>query len=238
MRLGYRFGHAVVAMLHAWRDHVGERASVLRLEHEQLMHQGADRLRLSVEKLRALAALSATPVTGRFFAILRSVFLDLLAAISASAILLAVLLLTNLVPLAYVAPLAALLGTGIYAWMKSSRVIDQRAALRQGAKRVAALMPARFVVMGHTHAPVMESIADGVTYVNLGGWAVDDIDAAEGSVAPAPCTHLVIRHVDGEPQAELRSWCIDGGATLVQTTERPAESGVHSRPQTADERVA
>jgi UDP-2,3-diacylglucosamine pyrophosphatase LpxH len=236
-RLGYRFGRAVLAMLHAWRGHAGERATELRAEHERLMRQVAERWRMSADKLGALSALSATPVTGGFFAILRSVFLDLLAAITASALLLVVLLSTQLVPAAYVAPVAVLLGTGIYAWMKSSRVIDQCAALRQGAARVAALLPARFVVMGHTHAPVMESIAEGVTYVNLGAWAVDDIDAV-GAVAPASCTHLVIRHVDGQPHAELRRWCIDSGASVVQAMPPPAESGVHPRPHSADEQVA
>jgi hypothetical protein len=224
-------------MLHAWRGHVSERANELRADHEHLMHQVAEGWRMSADKLRALSALSARPVTDGFFPILRSVFLDLLAAIGASALLLVVLLSTELVPAAYVAPLAVLLGTGIYAWMKSSRVVDQCAALRQGAARVAALFPARFVVMGHTHAPVMESIGEGVTYVNLGGWAVDDIDAV-GTVAPASCTHLVIRHVDGKPHAELRRWCIDSGASVMHAAQAPAESGVHARPQSADERVA
>jgi UDP-2,3-diacylglucosamine pyrophosphatase LpxH len=240
-RLGYRFGRAVVAMMQSWREHVSVRAHELRAEHEHHMQQVSERLRVSREKLHALAALSATPVTGRFFAILRSVFLDLAAAIAVSTLLVAVLLMTELVPAAYVAPVAVLLGTGIYVWMKSSRVIDQCAALRRGAARVAELMPARFVVMGHTHAPVMESIAKGVTYVNLGGWAVDDIDI-EGA-APASCTHLVIRHVDGKPHAELRRWCSEAGSSLLHTTadaepSAPTESGVHPRPHTALKRQA
>ncbi|MFI5308754.1 MAG: hypothetical protein ACHQ53_15460 [Polyangiales bacterium] len=185
-------------------------------------------------------------MTGGFFAILRSVFLDLAMAIAAVTLLLASLLLSELVPAAYVAPLAVLCGTGIYVWMKSSRVIDQRAALRRGAAAVAKLMPARFVVMGHTHAPVMEAIAQGVTYVNLGGWAVDDLDA-EGKVADAPCTHLVIHHVDGQPRAELRRWNSESGASLMQASSEPAgsaqvmataDSGVHPRPRDIDERVA
>jgi hypothetical protein len=121
-------------------------------------------------------------------------------------------------------------------------VIDQRAALLRGAQAVAKLMPARFVVMGHTHAPAMESIAQGVTYVNLGGWAVDDLDV-EGVVAAAPCTHLVIRHVDGEPHAELRRWSMESGVSLLHSSPpseatATADSGVHARPQEPDERVA
>jgi UDP-2,3-diacylglucosamine pyrophosphatase LpxH len=234
LRLGHRFFRAVAAMVHTWREHLSEGGRALRAQHDQQMSELGERVRVSADKLRALAALSATPVTRGFFAILRSVFLDLAAAITGSALLIAVLLATGLVPAAYLAPLTALLGAGIFVWMKSSRVIDQCAALRDGARRVAELLPTRFVVMGHTHAPVMESIANGVTYVNLGGWAVDDLDA-EHAVPPAPCTHLVIREKDGVPHAELRRWCSERGPSLLHGSDgssaSDAESGVHARPE-------
>jgi UDP-2,3-diacylglucosamine pyrophosphatase LpxH len=235
-RLAYRFGRAVVAMMRAWRDHVSERAQELRAENEVRLRQVADLLRVNTDKLRALAALSAKPVTGRFFAILRSVFLDLLAAITISAVLVATLLSFGLMSPTYVAPLAVLLGLGIYVWMKSVRVADPCVALRRRAGRIAELMPTRFVVMGHTHVPLTESIGEGVTYVNLGGWAVDDLDA---DVDPAPCTHLVIRDVDGRLEAELRRWSSDEGPALLRAipslapTVNPAVA-----PLAVDERPA
>lgn len=237
-RLGYRFMRAVMAMVDAWRDHVSERARELRAEHERSFQQLAERVRLSVDKLVLLSSLWATPVTGTFRSILRSVFLDMLAAAAGSAVLLAVLLLSEALSPIYVAPLAVLIGAGIYKWMRSSRVIDQSGALRKGAARVAELLPVRFVIMGHTHDPVMEPISNGATYINLGGWAVDDLDAGNAPVTPAPCTHVVIREVDGTPQAELRRWSADHGPSIVQASFEHAESGVHLRPQAADERVA
>lgn len=213
-RLAYRFGRAVVAMMRAWRDQVSERAQELRAENEVRLRQVAERFRMSADKLRALAALSAKPVTGRFFGILRSVFLDLLAAITASTLLVMLLLMFGWMSPAYVVPLAVLLGLGIYAWMKSVRVVDPCSALRRRAGRIAELLPTRFVVMGHTHVPLTESLGEGVTYVNLGGWAVDDLDA---EVAPAPCTHLVIRDVDGRFEAELRRWSSEQGPALLRS---------------------
>ena len=72
----------------------------------------------------------------------------------------------------------------------------------------------RFLV-GHTHAPTMEPIADGVTYVNLGSWAHDDLD---GPVAEAARTHFVIRVVDGRPEANLFEWDPEAGACRVRVT--------------------
>jgi UDP-2,3-diacylglucosamine pyrophosphatase LpxH len=236
LRLGYRFGAAIMAMIQVWRDHLSERAKELRAEHDRTMQTIAERVRVGSDKLRALQMLWARPVTGRLGSILRTVFLDLLAAIAGSMLLIAVLLLTGVLPLTFVTPLAVALGAGIYAWMKSSRVIDQCGALRRGARRVSELLPTRFVIMGHTHKPLMERISEGVTYVNLGGWAVDDLDTAV--VEPAPCTHLVIRHIEGRPHAELRRWCTELGPSILQATLAPLQSGVHLRPLSSDEQVA
>jgi hypothetical protein len=78
--------------------------------------------------------------------------------------------------------------------------------------------------MGHTHRPVTESIAEGVTYVNLGGWAVDDLDHEQ--TAPAPCTHLVIQASGAGLSAELRRWCSGEGPALVRAIEAPFPAAV------------
>jgi UDP-2,3-diacylglucosamine pyrophosphatase LpxH len=90
-------------------------------------------------------------------------------------------------------------------WSARQRVrdVDAASALRRAAGRIAELFPARFVVMGHTHKPVFERLTDAATYVNLGNWAVDDLD---GAAQEAPRTHLVLRWIDGQPQAEFRRW--------------------------------
>jgi hypothetical protein len=48
----------------------------------------------------------------------------------------------------------------------------------------------------------------------------------------------VIRHVEGQPIAELRRWCMDLGPSIVKATLAPLQSGVHVRPLGADEQVA
>jgi hypothetical protein len=97
--------------------------------------------------------------------------------------------------------LTALGAIGIAVWIKRSRVFDPGGALREGARSVAGLLPACFIVMGHTHVPVMEPLEEGVTYVNLGHWSSNTLDDDE--TPDAPCSHLVIRRVDGRLQAEF-----------------------------------
>ncbi len=271
-RLGYRYGRAVAAMFRLWREQVSDHARVLRLEHDRHMQEIGDRVRLSSEKLRALYALGAKPVTDKPLRILSTVFLDLAAVGALSLVVLFSLLVSGLVPAQYLAPIAAAIGAGLWLWHRGSRVLDPTSALKRGAAHVAQLLPARFVVMGHTHAPLMESMANGATYVNLGGWAVDDLDehhaeyesAQELTDAPlasevarpaltaeqarrAPCTHLVIRHIDGQPRAELRRWDSRTGASSLlhasgERSEIAAEShpdsGVRALPEKREERVA
>jgi hypothetical protein len=76
-------------------------------------------------------------------------------------------------------------------------------------------MPARYVVMGHTHKPVMEALTPTSTYVNLGNWTVDLLD---DHAPKAPCTHLVIRHdAAGRPVATLCRWETPAGASVVHS---------------------
>ena len=75
-------------------------------------------------------------------------------------------------------------------------------------------MPARYVVMGHTHRPFMQALTDHATYVNLGNWAIDELNRSP----KAPCSHLVIRHdVMGRPSAVLYGWDRRQGASVLRS---------------------
>jgi hypothetical protein len=91
-------------------------------------------------------------------------------------------------------------------------VIDPSDAMRRSAESIARMLPVLYVVMGHTHQPTShrleESASESTTYVNVGNWAVDDLDGPDR--AP-PRTHLVIRHVEGRPVAEFCAWDPDLG---------------------------
>jgi hypothetical protein len=121
-------------------------------------------------------------------------------------------------------------GTAIFAYVKFSRVLEPHGALRRGASKLVELMPARYVVMGHTHRPVMEALSATATYVNLGNWTADLLD---DHAPPAPCTHLVIRHGEGGvPSAALCRW-EDGHAARVLHSDEQI-----STPQIAHETAA
>lgn len=211
--LVYRFAGSVVRMLKAWRANLNRGAVAVRAEHERRMKLLAGRFRLREELLRALAALWAVPVTRSLFAILRSLFFDVLLALAGLVLLLGGVALFELAPLWALGLLALPIGAGMGYWIRKRRVFDSAPALRQGARGVAALLPACFVVMGHTHVPEMERIGDGVTYVNLGRFSPDDDegDGEEGDRAAlrAP-SHLVLRNVDGKLEAELVTGPVGG----------------------------
>ena len=223
LRLGYRFGSAIMAMFQVWRDHLSERAKELRAEHDRTMQTIAERVRVGSDKLRALQMLWARPVTGRLGRSCARVsrpagrdrrldVADRRAAVDSSVL-----------PLTYVTPIAVALGAGIYAWMKI--VARDRPVWRAAPRRQARLRAAADALRHHgPHAQAADgAISEGVTYVNLGGWAVDDLDAEQ--VEPAPCTHLVIRHIEGRPHAELRRWCTELGPSILKPRSRRCNPG-------------
>jgi UDP-2,3-diacylglucosamine pyrophosphatase LpxH len=221
-RLGYRFFSAVGRMVASWRDHLSEHAQQIKAEHDRQMQQIATVFRLSGEHLRAMTQLWAVPVTGRFFSIFRNVFLDGLAAGVGACAAFALLAVLHVLPWMWLPPVLIALFAGILVYSKLSRVLEPHHALRLGAKRLAELMPARYVVMGHTHKPTMEALTPVTTYVNLGNWTNDTVD---DQVSGAPCTHLVIRHGDGgRPQAWLCGW--DGQSGLRVLHRDAQESGL------------
>lgn len=208
--LGIRYARAVREMFRAWSDHRSEGAQFIRAEQERLMALLARSRSMAVDTLRALAALAATPVTGGWWKIMQSVFLDLALGSGIAVLVLAGLGFFHLTSPGVLPAVAALFGVAFWLWLRGARVHDPRLALRRGAARVAQLLPTRFVVMGHTHHPVFEAIGETTTYVNLGAWAEEDLDE-RGPVSAAPRTHLVIRHRDGVAHAELLTWDTHAG---------------------------
>jgi hypothetical protein len=197
--LGYRFAGSVVRLLQAWLASAGRGAVAVRAEHERRMKRLASRFRLRPDLLRSLASLWAVPVTRRLSSLLRSLFFDVLLALLALGLVLVGIALFELAPLWLLLLLVMPLGAGMFFWIRRRRVFDCSIALRQGARGVAALLPAYFVVMGHTHVPEMKPLRDGVTYVNLGHFRAD----AGENAPPSPPSHLVLRNIDGRLQAEF-----------------------------------
>ena len=69
--------------------------------------------------------------------------------------------------------------------------------------------------MGSSDCSFMQSVSDMSTYVNLGNWAIDQLDRRSHK---PPCSHLVIRRDDaGRPAATLYSWDRKRGASLLRS---------------------
>ncbi len=203
-----RFAGSVVRLLSAWRASLDRGAAAVRAEHERHMKQLAGRFRLKEELLTALASLWAVPVTRSLASILRSLFLDVLLALGGLVLVLAGVALFELAPFWLLLLLALPVAGGMALWIRRRRVFDSAPALRKAARGVAALLPACFVVMGHTHVPELERIDDRTTYVNLGRFPSDgdgDGDGAgdDGNARPYRPNHLVLRNVGGKLQAEF-----------------------------------
>jgi UDP-2,3-diacylglucosamine pyrophosphatase LpxH len=208
MRLGIRFFEAVVELFRLRRAHWTDATQKLRAEHERRMALLAEATRIGVERVRALAALQSPPVTRSIRGILASVLLDRLAL----ALFCAFALLVSGIIGIFHSHFFFATGSIAFGWVFGHRHLAKQRQLDPGdlmadrASQLARLLPAAFVVMGHTHLPQEKPVADGAaTYINVGAWAEDQPE--EGT---APRTHLVIKVQNGKPVAELRTWSAEG----------------------------
>jgi UDP-2,3-diacylglucosamine pyrophosphatase LpxH len=208
LKLGYRFIEAVVELFRLRRAYLGESARALREEHERRMGLLAEATRIGIERLRALAALQSPPITRSIRGILASVLLDRLALALLCSILLVVSGILGM-RTGHFFIASALIAAGWivgHRYLSRKRQLDPAEQMADRASQLARLLPAAFVVMGHTHAPIQRPVADGAaTYINVGAWAEEEPEAGS-----APRTHLVISVRDGKPIAELRTWSAEG----------------------------
>lgn len=218
--LGSRFAAAVGVLLGLWREHTSTAAAWMRQEHERKMALLAEARKVSLIKLHALAKLQRPPITRSLVHILAGLMLDRVALAVMSAIAVVWLLAVRWTPelgiaVATVTPLVAAL-----AWLvrRARGAVDPSDILREQATRVAALFPAAFIVMGHTHNPEVRLREDGAgTYVNLGAWAEEEAEEEDAPPLPASRTHLVVHHDGGAPTAELLAWVETDGPRRFET---------------------
>jgi UDP-2,3-diacylglucosamine pyrophosphatase LpxH len=194
----------------------------------------ARRYGVSEQRLERLRALYVPPGVHRFGFMARSLYLDrivsgvaaLLSLITAS-VMLVYASLWSWLPFAV--SFALLLG---YACIGSGSNRSPTATMRRGAADIAALFNVRWVVMGHTHEPVMEPVSATSSYVNLGSWGEDDPPDERSPVRHHQVgTYLVLRHINGDYRAEFLRWDVEQGA-LPMTAQRAAET---TAPSASDE---
>lgn len=209
-----RFAAAVAELFALRRAHFHEAMSTLKSEHERRVALLAEASRLGKDRLRALLALQALPVTRSIPGILGSVLLDRLALGLFASLALAVVAVVGVFHGRVLYGALGVLAAWVIAhrYLSMQRQLDPAEEMAARAGALARLLPAAFVVMGHTHIPVQQPVRDGTaTYINLGSWAEEEeLDPKHGREAyRAARTHLVIE-LDpanaGAPRAELRAW--------------------------------
>jgi UDP-2,3-diacylglucosamine pyrophosphatase LpxH len=219
IRLFTRFMSGVFELFRLRRAYLTEAAQTVREEHERRMGALAVKMRIGIEKLRELAALQVPPVTRSIPKILASVLLDRLAlALTVGIVLTALAVFAG----AHWWSWAAMGTVGLLALLAHRKLSERRrawfgekldndATLVERAGHLATLFPAAFVVMGHTHSPVMVPVAQGTaTYVNVGSWHEAEDEVNKPPSHRAARTHLVIRRAKDGPVAEFLAWAPAG----------------------------
>ncbi|HZU83749.1 MAG TPA: hypothetical protein VE987_12565, partial [Polyangiaceae bacterium] len=220
VRLAMRFLAAIAELLRLRRAYLSEAAHALREEHERRMTALAEATRVGIERLRALAALQAPPVTQSVSKILATLLLDRLAVAVGATLAIGAILVGGWHH-AWRWPAMAAVGVGwllAHAHLRARRRawfgarLDNDEALLERAGHLAHLFPAAFVVMGHTHTPAMAPVASGAaTYVNVGSWHEAETNEDDASPAyRAARTHLVIHPAPSGATGEFLAWSPDG----------------------------
>jgi UDP-2,3-diacylglucosamine pyrophosphatase LpxH len=168
---------------------------------------------VSTSRLEALREIYVAPAVQNLSLIVRSLYLDRIAsgllALAALAAALIVGAYTTLGIGALCAIPALLLTT--YTLVGSGTNTPPKASMQRGAERIAGLFKARWVVMGHTHEPVITQVAADSRYVNLGSWGTDDPPEEQLAVHASSCTFLELRERDGDYVAALLHWDLERG---------------------------
>ncbi len=166
------------------------------------------RMGVHPERVAKLASLYVTPAARSLSFVIRSLYLDrmlclLLACACAASAGLFAHYQGWLASLAYLWP-ASLLGA--YAAIGSGINTSPSARMHEGARQIAELFGARWVVMGHTHEPRIELLKANQSYVNLGSWGEDELPDERITANMSSCTYLVLRHDGDDYEAKLMRW--------------------------------
>jgi UDP-2,3-diacylglucosamine pyrophosphatase LpxH len=191
-----------------------ERARAAALGLAQFAHVSG----VSEERLEHLRALHVTPAVQRFGVMLRSLYLDRIvcALVGTLGLVLAAPFFAKLGVVGSLSiALVAALSIG-YALVGSGDNCSPQATMLHNAAHIAKLFSARWVVMGHTHQPIMQPVSASASYVNLGSWGEDD-PPDERTVSRDPLgTFLVLRKRTDDFLAELLRWDEQHGPMLIE----------------------
>jgi len=217
LRIAVRFARAAARLVGTWLSHV--RGDGCRRRHAAAVRKArfAARERVSSEQLVALESLYVKPASHSLAFVLRSIYLDrVLACVGAALfVVLAALVARSsgaLDGVLFGLPAALFVG---YACIGVDRGLVPTQRMQSSAVRIAALFGARWVVMGHTHKPVVQELPAGARYVNLGHWGEDDLPEERALHQTTTCTYLHVRLDGASYRADLMRWDAASGSALA-----------------------
>lgn len=208
MRLATGFYLMSARLIQLWsRVRAPGAAAVRKLAHRARLKELADQFSLSEETLLAVDELRRAPLVHNLGKLLAALMLDKLLVYGLASVLVMVCALA--LPWAWA--LGAVSGTVAVATFASRRLergresLDPTANMHKVTTEIRRRVAARYVVMGHTHAPQAVPLSDGGMYFNTGTW-VQHGDPAPGDTHAHAFTHVMIRHEDTGPVAALCEW--------------------------------
>ncbi len=212
--LARAFFHAIAVAVKTWWTLVTGGLKAVRRLHLVRLRRFATFRRIGWRRLRAFDALAVKPSIASLHAIFSTLLLDRVALFGVTPIF---VLGTFLLPASILARIAGALGfvmiaRMVYGHLAKLRALDAADRMERRAPAIARLFPTRFVVMGHTHTPRNEPLANGASYINTGTWA-EEADSRGLVTPPAPRTHFVVEGL-ASPVGELRVWRAGEGPVI------------------------
>jgi UDP-2,3-diacylglucosamine pyrophosphatase LpxH len=208
-----------LAMLSAWKRNRATRAArdEQRALHLERLAELADSWSVDRDTLMAVNDMQRPPVTGHLRRLTSVMMVDKVFFYAIGALLAITALALGLPYSTGIAILAMVAAMMAGRWHASVRNVENASALEQAGTRLFDKVDARYVIFGHTHEPIAHPIdSEGRTYFNLGTW----LPSGRPGMLRA-FTHLVVRHRDSGPVAELCQWR-DGMSRAFTPGWRPA----------------
>lgn len=205
-------------LLQVWRAE-GKRGGALnevRKAHNSRLEALAESWDMKASDLRKLDDLSKRPVVSQLRRLSAVLMVDKLVFYGLGTLiaLLSILFFDGV--LAVTGTIAGtLLGTGLAMWSGRGRQVDASATLELNPDRILRTIDAKFVTFGHTHEPVARKLSNAGWYFNTGTW----VPTGKPGLLRA-FTHLVVRHTDDGPEAQLCQWR-DGASRVFTPGWRP-----------------
>ncbi len=236
-RLARAYAHFTRALLSQWRTSRNRAVRRRRrAEHEAALAAMSRKHSLPLATLGELDSMHRRPVVTNLFRLMQVLMLDKIL-VGLTAILLTVAMLVVL-PLSWAA--LGALGNALAAQLllhrlDRSRTVDSAIPLQIMPARIIEKIDARFVIMGHSHLPRAEQLAESADmeprwYFNTGTWMPT---GKQGLLRTF--THVVLRRGSRGPTAQLCQW--RDGASRAFTPDRTPVLEPRRTPA-ADERPA